>query len=134
MNLSVHDNLLLSYSVNARLKEIRLHTSTYPYDDPQEYVDVLFSGVVAYHFECDNFNNILFGVEEVSLEAIYDQYSEMFERLRKHGWPLLSCDTKEIMLQNLHQQEIKAYEISASLGLTGWVWARSCTRSRTNAT
>jgi hypothetical protein len=72
---SGHDNVLISYSVDAELKKIRIHTGTYPYDDPDEFHDFIFTGVVAYHFESDLLSNIVYDITEVTLESIYQKHN-----------------------------------------------------------
>ena len=124
MEISVHDNLLLSYVVDAQNREIHLHTQ-YPYGATPEQTDIVFAGVVAYDFEADNLMSILFDVEETTLEAIYEQHQARFERLRNYGWPTVNCGEKDEMLRAMHAQNIKGFEITSSLGLEGWVWAKS---------
>ena len=58
---SIHDNELLSYTVNCADSKITLRTA-YREREPYEFTDVIFSGVVAYHFESDNFNTIIFDI------------------------------------------------------------------------
>jgi hypothetical protein len=62
---SVHDNRVTSYEVDAERRRIVLHTR-FDERQPLEHTDVVFEGVHAYHFEHDNFGNILFGVGRVS--------------------------------------------------------------------
>ena len=54
MEISVHDNTLHSYCVSADKKEICIHTS-YALPTSQQFSDIIFTGVVAYRFELDNF-------------------------------------------------------------------------------
>lgn len=126
---SGHDNVLISYCVDANKKEIRLHTGTYPYANPDKFHDFIFSGVVAYHFECDLLSNIIDDITEVTLESIHTSYNEYFQRLNEHGWPMVEINyqSAEELLAYLHEQNIRAYKLSATMGLTGWVWAQTCT-------
>jgi len=131
MNLSQasgHDNVLLSYSVDARKKEICLHTGTYPYENPEKFQDFIFTDVVAYHFECDLFSNIIDDITEKSLESIYKENGELFARLNNEGWPMVNAmrDGETQFLEYLYAQNIRAYEISATMGLRGWIWAKNC--------
>ncbi len=123
MSVSVHDNFLLSYTVNAETKEIRLHTK-YPYGDVEERTDVVFTEVAAYHFEADNLMTIIFDVEETTLEFIYEQHQGLFERLRNYAWPTVNCEGRDQLLKSMQENGVKAYSISSSLGLEGWVWAK----------
>ena len=129
MEISVHDNFLLSYFVDAENKEIHLHTK-YPYGEEQEQTDVVFVGVAAYHFESDNLMSIVFDVEETTLEATYLKHQALFERLRDYAWPNTRCEDKEELLSSMREQGMKAYEITSSLGLEGFVWARSMVKRK----
>jgi hypothetical protein len=124
MERSVHDNFLLSYTVDAERAEITLRTA-YLDGDADERTDVIFSGVVAYDFECDNFKNILFDITEVEPMAIYDSHRERFERLKNHGWPWIEYESRDQLSEVTRQIEMRGFEISSSFGLDGWVWARS---------
>ena len=66
-HISIHDNQLLSYSVFCDLQEIRFH-SVFTDTEPNEYTDVIFSGVVIYHFEGDNFNTIFLILKRQALK------------------------------------------------------------------
>ncbi len=124
MEISVHDNTLHSYCVSADRKEIRLHTS-YAAQDSQEVSDVVFTGVVAYRFELDNFMTIIFDVYETNVDAIYTDERGMFEDGRKYLWPGTWNTSDESVLAYLVDNEIKGYRLSSSIGMVGWVLAKS---------
>ena len=124
MEISVHDNWLVSYCVMAQKQEIIFHTVD-PHRTPPELTDVIFSGVACYYFECDNFQNIIFGIDEVNAETIYIEYQTMFEDGRKYGWPGTWSGTDETVLDYLIENQIKGFKLSASLGMVGWVLAKS---------
>ncbi len=128
MDISIHDNSLLSYSVSAQKREIRLHT-IFLDGERSEYTDVVFSGVVAYHFEHDDFQTILFDIIEANLEDIHDEYEFLFSQGRSYHWPV-DHDSRESLLRRMREQEIRAFDIQSSLGLSGWVWARNMTKIR----
>ena len=124
MERSVHDNLLLSYTVDAEKAEVTLRTAFRDHGE-DERTGVIFTGVEAYDFECDNFQNILFNIVEVELSQIYDRHRERFERLRDYGWPNLNFHAPEQLLDAMREARVRAFEIQSSVGLHGWVWARS---------
>lgn len=132
MEISVHDNRLLSYAVNCREREIVLHTAFLD-REPHEYTDVIFSGVAAYRFEGDNFSTIIFDVSEVGLEDIYARHQDVFADAKNYGWPM-PYDSAEELLRGLRAENVKGYVINSSYGLDGWVWARGMTlKSRSDA-
>ncbi len=124
MNTSIHDNSLHSYCVNADTKEIRLHTF-YAHPESQEFTDVVFTGVAAYRFEGDNFMTIIFDVYETPAEKIYAENRDWFEHGRSYLWPGAWNHSEEAVLAYLIESEIKGYMLTASLGMTGWVLAKS---------
>jgi hypothetical protein len=126
LEISVHDNWLVSYCVDAEKQEIRLHT-IYPDQNPPEATDVLFSGVVGYQFEGDSFQNILFDVEEIEAQTIYDQYRPQFEEGQKHCWPGSWNKSEQSVLTYLTENGIKAYNVWPTMGMGGWVLAKSMT-------
>ncbi len=106
MSIPVHDNVLLSYSVSAWEKESRFHTAS-PNDDLHEYTGVIFSGMVAYRFEYDNLRDG-----------------------REHAWPVV-CESKEDLLRRMHEEDVRAFGVQSSYGLSGWVWAQSVSSTGT---
>jgi hypothetical protein len=122
MNLSIHDNQIISYTVNSHKREIHFQT-VYKDKEPYEYTDVIFSGVIIYHFECDNFNSIILDIDEVSLEEVYSQYESLFFKLKNYGWLSIDFETKEELIQKMKIENIKAFRINTSYGLDGWIWA-----------
>lgn len=123
MEISVHDNLLTSYTVDAENRQICLRTK-YPYGE-EEKTEIIFSGVFTYYFEADNLQTIIFDVEESTLEVTYEQYQSLFGRLKNYGWPSTQPYSKEELFAMLRGQGVKAFEISSSFGLVGFVWAVS---------
>jgi hypothetical protein len=122
--LSIHDNRVISYEVDAERRCIVLHTR---FDErhPVEYTDLIFEGVLAYYFENDNFENILFAVEEVPLPQLVRADRALFEEGSKYAWPGSWNTSPEAAIQYFETEGARAFEISSSYGLTGWVVAES---------
>lgn len=132
MDISVHDNRLLSYCVNNDTREIRLHT-VYEDGEPQEHTDVVFSGVAAYHFEQDNFGTIIFDIRAAEAAAIYAGDKERFKTGQKYGWPGVWNTSETAALAYLLAQGVKGFVLSSSYGMNGWVLARSMSAVKTQA-
>ncbi len=124
MKLSVHDNILLSYSVLADKQKIHFHTE-FRDREPPEFTDIMFDGVIGYHFERDNFQTIIFDIDETDVEVIYAEDRELFETGRKFCWPGPWNKSDESVLTYLIENEIKGFYLSSSLGMVGWVLAKS---------
>jgi hypothetical protein len=124
-NPSVHDNNVYAYAVLAESRQIILHTE-FNETSPAEYTDVLFSGVLAHHFECSLKSNILFDIDEVDLKAVLEEYAPLLQRLKNYGWPILAqySDLQELE-RILREHGTHAYLLNSSLGLSGFVLASS---------
>lgn len=133
MELSVHDNILYGYAVVSDQNQSRSYTiilyTEFLDSPPVEYTDVVFAGVVAHHFESELPNSILFDIEQTDLERTYTDDQELFERLKNYGWPFMYTTLDELFV-SLKAKQIKAFTISASYGLDGWVWAEQMSKIR----
>lgn len=121
---SVHDNRIIAYEVDAERRRIILHTR---FDDrtPTEYTDVIFDGVLGYRFENDNFGNIILDIEEISLSQLLSDNRNVFEGGKKYGWPGVWNESPEASMHYFESNRAKAFEISSSFGMDGWVIAES---------
>jgi hypothetical protein len=124
MTLSIHDNLLVSYEVQCEQRTITLRTEYRDPNKPREFTNVVFKGVQAYHFDSDAFGNIIFDVPEVPVEQFLTEYGgEISELYRMNGSPTWAEHLVSAP-EYLREHGIKAFILSASLGLSGWVLAR----------
>jgi len=119
----LHDNNIYSYVVLCDRRQIVLHTE-FKEVTPAVYADVIFSGVVAHNFEDVLAGNIVFQIDEVDVEAIVKEWSDLFAQRKNYGWPddIVYSDPSNLVAI-LKQRGIKAFEISSSYGLFGWVFA-----------
>ena len=122
--VSVHDNILESYLVDA--KNARITFCTRYYDG--EKTDVIWEGVLAYHFESDVFHSILFDIDEVEALSCFDEYRQLFDRLKNYGWPASNYQNREELGEILASQSIQGWRIRSSYGIEGFVWAKTCQR------
>ncbi len=129
---SVHDNLVLGYEVRCSERQIRLRTE-YHDQEPPERTDVLFSGVLAYHFEHALMDAILFDIEEAPLEQVYEEYAEVFRSGKNYGWPIASYSGPEDLLERLRAQGVRAFVVSSSYGMSGFVLAEAMEKVRVRA-
>jgi len=121
---SIHDNKVVSYEVDGERRRIVLHTR-FKMSNRLESTDMIFEGVFAYRFEHDNFGNILFGVEELPVARLVACYRGLFEEGSKNAWPGPWNESTEACIEHLHSKGAKAFQISSSYGLTGWVISES---------
>ena len=123
---SIHDNRVVSYEVDGEQRRIVLHTRSGGEREPIEFTDLIFEGVFAYHLEHDNFGNVLFGIEELPVAQLVSQEHRLFEEGSKWAWPGPWNESPEASIAYLTSRRAKAFEISSSYGLDGWVVAESC--------
>ncbi len=125
MPISVHDNRLKRYTVNEGNKTILLET-IFRDAETDEITNVLFSGVAAYFFENHSLQlgTIIHDIEEVDTATLLDSNWRKFEGGKKWGWPGYWAETKESAQTYFNENEIRAYDISSSCGLCGWVLAQ----------
>jgi len=121
---SIHDNRVVSYEVDGEHRRIVLHTR-FEDREPIECTDVIFEGVLAYHFANDNFGNILFGVEEIPVPQLVARNRRLFEEGSRFAWPGPWNESPEASIEHFQSHQVKAFEVSSSYGLAGWVVAAS---------
>ncbi len=125
MALSVHDNVLVSYEVRCEARVITLRTKYRTANKPTEFTDVIFEGVQGYRFENDAFENIIFGVETVSVEDLLTEFgAEISESYRMAGSPGSWAANLGAAAEYLRERGIKGFTLSSSYGLSGWVLAK----------
>jgi hypothetical protein len=122
MEISIHDNLLISYEVLTDLRHIRFRTE-FRDQTPIEKTDILFLGVEAYYFEGDNFSTIIFDIYEVPLEKLIIQEKHRFIEGIPYAWPGAWNDGKTDVLTYLNEKKVHAYSLASSYGMSGWVIA-----------
>ncbi len=127
--ISVHDNVLVSYEVNCEQRSICLHTQFRDRGPPFELTDVVFAGVVAYQFEHDStIGTILFDIEDVAAIDVWRENEAAFRAGRRYGWPGEWADSEESAKSFFRENTINGYIVASSCGLTGWILAKCQTR------
>jgi hypothetical protein len=126
--LSVHDNFIYGYRVDCEGRRLILNT-VFRDREPIEYTDVIFHEVLAHHFEHVLQSNILFDVEEIDVANFVQENAELFARSWQHGWPPLEYSGDLVQLINsIRAASVRAFAVSSSYGLAGWVLARTSQR------
>jgi hypothetical protein len=124
-DISIHDNFLLGYEVDASKREIVLRTE-FRDSGEAENTDVIFSEVAAYHFTNDSFGTILFGIDVVDSNQIFHDNWTLFEAgWKRSGWPGEWGTSKEKASAYFAQNAIRGFYIGSSIGMSGWVLAKT---------
>ncbi len=125
---SVHDNIVYAYSVDCDGRRLVLHTA-FRDREPHEFTDIVFRGVVAHHFANVLQGNILFDVEEAEVGSFVRENEQLLAESWRYGWPPLAYNGDlNALVEALKAAAVRAYSISSSYGLSGWVLAASCER------
>jgi hypothetical protein len=123
---SLHDNLLVSYSVDCEGRTIKLRARR-P-DWPNRYDRdrlVVFTGVEAYNFENDAFGNIILALEPISVDELLSRFgSAIRESYRLSGAPGPWAGALGSASEVLVAKQAQGFLLSSSYGLSGWVLAR----------
>lgn len=125
MALSIHDDLLISYEVQCESRTILLRTESRTKNQPTDLINVIFNGVQGYRFENDAFRNIIFGLEAIAVGQFLTEYGAgILDSYKMAGSPGPWATNLEAASLHLHAQEIQAFILSSSFGLSGWILAR----------
>jgi len=123
MTISFHDGVINGYSVNFLENVLLLDIQTVV----DETLTVTFQTYLAHNFNYVMAGSIIFDIEAVELKSFFIENSEQFETYKLYAWPI--WDYKEIneLEHYLQENNYTCYVISASLELTGYVFAKSLT-------
>jgi len=123
--ISIHDNSLLGYEVDMAKRKISLRTEFID-KSASETADVIFNDVIAYQFVNDSFGTILYEIEEVDSNQIAKENWMAFEDgWKSSGWPGEWTTSLEKASVYLSQNSIKGFYIRSSIGMSGWILAKS---------
>ncbi len=127
-SLSIHDSILVSYTVTSQKREIVMQVQ--PEGDDQKLIEVTFGGVCAYQFNNDAFGTILYGIDEVDpVDVIKENFEQIQKGRIQSGWMGEWAADLESARAYFKREMIRGYEISSSVGLSGWVLSRSMTQA-----
>lgn len=120
ITISIHDGVIIGYSVSFLENELTLDIETVT----DEIVTVTFENYLAHDFHHVMAGSILFDIDEADLNTFFVENREQFENYKLYAWPIWYSNTDELE-QDLQKDNYKCYVISASLGLTGYVFAKA---------
>lgn len=127
ITISIHDGLIIGYSVSFLEHELNLDIQTVT----DEIVSVTFENYLAHDFNHVMAGSILFDIDEVDLNTFLIESSKQFNNYKSYNWPIGYSNITELE-QDLKKEDYKYYVISASLGLNGYVFAKSLKQNSNN--
>lgn len=121
---SFHDEYVLGYSVDCLSRRIELRIGAA--EAKEDVRTVVFDGVEGYRFENDAFGNIVLDFEEIAVEKLLAEYAEEIrESYRMAGAPGPWAHDLASASSVLRGNGIRAFVLSSSYGMSGWILARS---------
>ena len=119
----VHDNIINSYRIDFTTETMVITTQ---YDDGKshEKTDVLFNGYLAHIFYNVMKGSVLNDIEEYPLSHFLEDEREILMERKQYGWPTF-YETESDFLQYLNENDYRAFLVTSSIGLYGWIVAKS---------
>ena len=114
----LHDNRILCYCADFASHTLHIDTQ----NEDGEKVSICFSGLFAHWFENMIRDNILFGMDEISVDGFFELYKELLDRTISYGFP--ACCSLQELNERMKQEKIRVFVIDASLGLCGFILAQ----------
>ena len=115
---NLHDNRVLRYCADFEAHSLHMDTQT----EAGENVSVRFTGLLAHRFEDVIQDNILFGMDEITVDGFFEQYNDLLGGTILYGFP--ACCSIEELRGRMDREHIRVFVIDASLGLCGFVLAQ----------
>ena len=115
---NLHDNRVLRCCADFEAHTLHLDTRT----ETGEVVSVHFTGLLAHWFENMVQDNILFGMDEITIDGFFEQYRELLDGTIPYGFP--ACCGIEELRERMEREKIRVFVIDSSLGLCGFVLAQ----------
>lgn len=122
----VHDNFILSYAVDFQEHTLKLKTQ----NANGNTILITFDGLLAHHFEHVSQDNILFGIDEISVEDFFANYQGLLGKTLCYGFPC--CCSLDELHTRMHTEHLRVFVIDSSLGLNGFVLCKSIQISTTD--
>ena len=113
----LHDNRVLRYCADFEAHTLHMDTQT----EAGEKVSVRFTGLLAHWFENVIQDNILFGMEEITVDGFFQQYKDLLGGTISYGFP--ACCSIEELRKRMEREHIRVFVIDSS-----WT-VRICTGS-----
>lgn len=116
---NIHDNKIISYSVDFRDNKISFTTI----NSRNEIIKIIFYGTLAHQFKMEMPNSILLDIECSNGINMIEENTELLEQTKDYSWPI-GYNNVEQLREKLINEKYSYYTISSSLGLFGWITAK----------
>lgn len=119
----IHDAIITKYTVDFKLKELEIY---YENEKGKQFI-IEFSDYLAHNFEDVIIENIIFDIEEITIEKFIEDNRKFLENKLLFGFPILIQHIEDVndLKEILEKKQYKVFEISSSTGLNGFIVAKN---------
>ena len=103
---NLHDNRVLRYCADFEAHPLHMDTQT----EAGENVSVRFTGLLAHRFEDVIQDNILFGMDEITVDGFFEQYNDLLGGTILYGFP--ACCSIEELRERMDREHIRVFVIT----------------------
>jgi hypothetical protein len=117
---AAHSARVIGYTVDFPGRELRIHAER---DDAR--VELCFAGLLAHQFDHAVRDNIIYDVTLMPMERFLKEERKRLVKALRYGFPAPAGHSIETLRRKLREKDYRVYEIRASVGLCGFVIAKS---------
>ncbi|ACT04163.1 hypothetical protein [Paenibacillus sp. JDR-2] len=116
----IHDNVILSYTVDLQNEQIVIHTRD---ESSLKEVDIVLKEVSCHHFEHQLKGSIILAMTVSNISSFIAGNSEILRNGKDHSWPTVYESLDELE-QKLTEGGYKYFNLYSSYGMNGWIVAK----------
>ncbi|MEI3363206.1 MAG: hypothetical protein V8R75_12060 [Oscillospiraceae bacterium] len=117
---NLHDNRILRYCADFECHT--LHTVTL--SETGGCISVRFTGLLAHWFENVMQDNILFGMDEITADGLFERYQELLSHSLQYGFPAC-CSAEELReREEWHEKRFGCLSLPLPLDCADSCWLR----------
>ncbi len=121
---SYHDYHVYGYEIDSVERVLRIKLAWPNQNKEADLVHLTFSGVQGYELTNDSMTSIILSFEEMPLNEFLTEYGDNIkESYRQNGAYGSWANNLEQAIVTLNRNNAKAYVLSSSIGMEGWVIA-----------
>ncbi|NIK70539.1 MULTISPECIES: hypothetical protein [unclassified Paenibacillus] len=116
----IHDNVILSYTVDLQLDRIVIHTRD---ESTLKEVDIVLKDVCCHYFEHQVKGSIILAMTVSNISSFIAGNIEILRNGKDHGWPTVYESIDELE-KKLTEGGYKYFNLYSSYGMSGWIVAK----------
>lgn len=117
----MHDDYLISYSVNLKEREVVIRTYN---NSEKKQKKIHFSEVLTHSFKCVIDYNIISDVSECEINNFVRDNQDELIKMEGYCWPI-DYQTDQELIEFLKTNGYKYIKVNSSYGMFGWLLAKS---------